>query len=131
MALPCSARFVVIELRTAHPLMRLDIFRTRSLTVANSAMLVVVGGMFAVFYFATLYVQQILHLSPVQAGLGFLPLTAAIILASGLAQPLIGRVGIRDVALAGMAIGAVGLLLLSRALSPTARTSPTCCPASS
>ena len=75
--------FVVIELRTAHPLMRLDIFRTRSLTVANSTMLVVIGGMFAVFYFATLYVQQILHLSPVQAGLGFLPLTAAIILASG------------------------------------------------
>jgi len=107
--------FVVIELRTAHPLMRLDIFRTRSLTVANSTMLVVIGGMFAVFYFATLYVQQILHLSPVQAGLGFLPLTAAIILASGLAQPLIGRVGIRNVALAGMSIGAVGLLLLARA----------------
>ena len=105
--------FVVIELRTAHPLMRLDIFRTRSLTVANSTMLVVIGGMFAVFYFATLYVQQILHLSPVQAGLGFLPLTAAIILASGLAQPLIGRVGIRNVALAGMSIGAVGLLMLA------------------
>ena len=63
--------------------MRLDIFRTRSLSIANSTMLVVTGGMFAVFYFATLYVQQILHLSPVQAGLGFLPLTAAIILRVG------------------------------------------------
>ena len=106
--------FVVIELRTAHPLMRLDIFKTRSLSIANSTMLVVTGGMFAVFFFATLYVQQILHLSPVQAGLGFLPLTAAIIGASALAQPLIGRVGIRNVALAGMSIAAVGLLMLAR-----------------
>jgi EmrB/QacA subfamily drug resistance transporter len=108
------AAFVVIELRSAHPLMRLDIFRTRSLAIANSTMLVVTGGMFAVFFFATLYVQQILHLSPVQAGLGFLPLTAAIIAASGLAQPLIGRIGIRSVTLAGMSIAAVGLLLLAR-----------------
>jgi EmrB/QacA subfamily drug resistance transporter len=106
--------FVVIELRAAHPLMRLDIFRTRSLAIANSTMLVVTGGMFAVFFFATLYVQQILHLSPVQAGLGFLPLTAAIIATSGVAQPLIGRVGIRNVALAGMSVAAVGLLLLAR-----------------
>ena len=75
-------------------------------------MLVVVGGMFAIFFFATLYVQQILHLSPVQAGLGFLPLTLGIVLASGLAQALIPRVGVRNVALAGMSIGAVGLLLL-------------------
>jgi predicted MFS family arabinose efflux permease len=108
------AAFVVIELRSEHPLMRLDIFRTRSLAIANSTMLVVTGGMFAVFFFATLYVQQILHLSPVEAGLGFLPLTAAIIAASGLAQPLIGRIGIRNVALAGMSIAAVGLLLLAR-----------------
>ena len=63
--------------------MRLDIFRTRSLTAANAVMLVVAGGMFAIFFFATLYVQQILHLSPVQAGLGFLPLTAAIIVRLG------------------------------------------------
>ena len=107
--------FVVIELRTAHPLMRLDIFRTRSLTVANSTMLVVIGGMFAVFYFATLYVQQ----DPASlAGAGGPRLPAAdrrIFLALGLAQPLIGRVGIRNVALAGMSIGAVGLLLLARA----------------
>ena len=84
------AAFVVTELRTRHPLVRLDIFRTRSLTAANVVMLAVGGGMFAIFFFATLYVQEILHLSPVQAGLGFLPLTAAIIVASGIAQQLIG-----------------------------------------
>ena len=77
-------------------------------------MLVVAGGMFAIFYFATLYVQQVLGLSPVQAGLGFLPLTAAIIAASGAAQALIPKIGVRAIALAGMLIAAVGLVLLSR-----------------
>jgi hypothetical protein len=71
--------------------------------------------MFAIFYFATLYVQEILHLSPVQAGLGFLPLTAAIIAASGVAQQIIGpRLSVIPVALFGMAMAAAGLILLSR-----------------
>jgi EmrB/QacA subfamily drug resistance transporter len=107
--------FVVTELRTRHPLVRLNIFRTRSLTAANTVMLAVGGGIFAIFYFATLYVQEILHLSPVQAGLGFLPLTAAIIAASGVAQQIIGpRLSVIPVALVGMAMAAAGLLLLSR-----------------
>ena len=113
-AVALLATFVVTELRSRHPLVRLGVFRTRSLTAANSAMLAVGGGMFAIFFFATLYVQEILHLSPVQAGLGFLPLTAGIILASGLAQQLIGRLGAIPVVLSGMALAAVGLVLLSR-----------------
>ena len=68
--------FVFIELRSKAPLVRLSIFKTRSLTGANLAMLAVTGGMFAVFYFASLYVQQTLGFTPVQAGLAFLPLTA-------------------------------------------------------
>ncbi len=77
-------------------------------------MLAVTGGMFAVFYFASLYVQQTLGFTPVQAGLAFLPLTAGIILFSVVAQQLIGRIGVRPVALTGMAVAAVGLLFLSR-----------------
>jgi EmrB/QacA subfamily drug resistance transporter len=114
-AVALLAAFVVTELRTRHPLVRLDIFRTRSLTAANTVMLAVGGGMFAIFYFATLYVQEILHLSPVQAGLGFLPLTAAIIAASGVAQQIIGpRLSVIPVALFGMAMAGAGLILLSR-----------------
>jgi EmrB/QacA subfamily drug resistance transporter len=114
-SLALLALFVVTELRSRHPLVRLDIFRTRSLTAANTVMLAVGGGMFAIFFFATLYVQEILHLSPVQAGLGFLPLTAGIILASGIAQQIIGpRVSVIPVALAGMTIAALGLILLAR-----------------
>ena len=105
--------FVLIERRSAHPLVRLSIFRVRSLTAANTTMLAVAGGMFAVFFFASLYVQDILGLSPVEAGLAFLPLTGGIILASATAQQLISKVGIRTVVLTGMLIAAVGLVLLS------------------
>jgi EmrB/QacA subfamily drug resistance transporter len=106
--------FVIIELRSKAPLVRLGIFRQRALTGANLAMLAVTGGMFAVFYFASLYVQQTLDFTPVQAGLAFLPLTAGIILFSFIAQQAIGRVGVLPVALTGMFVAAIGLLLLSR-----------------
>ena len=113
-ALALLAAFAAIEMRSRAPLVRLGIFRTRSLTSANLAMLAVAGGMFAVFFFASLYLQDILDFSPVQAGLAFLPLTAGIIAFSVVAQQLISRVGVRAVALAGMGTAAIGLLLLAR-----------------
>src|SRR5215211_1375107 len=70
------AAFVVIERRTSAPLIRLGIFRVRSLAGANTVLLLVVGGLFAFFFFASLYVQQILGCSPLEAGLAFLPVTA-------------------------------------------------------
>ncbi len=109
------AAFVVVELRSKAPLVRLGIFRIRSLTGSNLSMLAVAGGMFAVFYFASIYLQQTLGFTPVETGLAFLPLTAGIILFSGIAQQLIGRVGVREIAMVGMGVAAVGLLLLSRA----------------
>jgi EmrB/QacA subfamily drug resistance transporter len=108
------AGFVLIERRSRAPLVRLGIFRVRSITGGNLSMLVVAGGMFAVFYFASIYVQQILGFSPVQAGLAFLPLTAGIILFSAIAQQLVGRIGVNTVAMIGMFVAGVGLLLLSR-----------------
>jgi EmrB/QacA subfamily drug resistance transporter len=113
-ALLLLAAFVVIEMRSRAPLVRLGIFRVRSITGGNLSMLVVAGGMFAVFYFASIYVQQILGFTPVQAGLAFLPLTAGIILFSAVAQQLVGRIGANTVAMIGMFTAGVGLLLLSR-----------------
>jgi EmrB/QacA subfamily drug resistance transporter len=107
--------FVIIEMRSKAPLVRLGIFRIRSLTGANLAMLAVAGGMFAVFYFASIYLQQTLGFTPVQTGLAFLPLTAGIIAFSGVAQQIVGKVGVREVAMVGMGVAAIGLLLLSRA----------------
>ncbi|MGD9696101.1 MAG: MFS transporter [Thermoleophilia bacterium] len=109
--------FVVTEMRSKAPLVRLGIFKIRSLAGSNLAMLVAFGGMFAVFYFASLYVQdpEILAFTPVQAGLAFLPLTAGIILFSAIAQQLVGRIGTRNVAMAGLVVAAVGLMLLAQA----------------
>jgi EmrB/QacA subfamily drug resistance transporter len=108
------ASFVVLELRLRHPLIRLGIFRMRSITGANLAMLLVAAGMFALFYFASIYVQEVLGYSALRAGLAFLPVTGGIIVGAGLSQQLIRRVGVRQVGLVGMAIAATGLILLSR-----------------
>jgi predicted MFS family arabinose efflux permease len=86
----------------------------RSLAGADLVMLLVAAGMFAMFFFASIYVQEVLGFSPLRAGLAFLPVTAGIVLGAGLSQQLIARFGVRAVAMSGMSLAAVGLLVLSR-----------------
>jgi EmrB/QacA subfamily drug resistance transporter len=112
-AIALLAAFVLVESRTSGPLVRLDIFRIRSLAVANFVLLLVAGGLFAMFFFATLYVQEILGFSPLEAGFAFLPVTAGIIVGSGTAQFFVRKVGVRANAIGGMIIAAIGLFLLS------------------
>jgi predicted MFS family arabinose efflux permease len=104
---------VFIESRIEGPLVRLSIFRIRSLAVGNFVLLLVAGGLFALFFFATLYVQEVLGFSPLKAGFAFLPVTGGIILGSGTAQFLVRRIGVRANTIVGMAIAACGLFLLS------------------
>jgi EmrB/QacA subfamily drug resistance transporter len=106
--------FVVLQNRLRHPLIRLGILRMRSLTGSNLAMLLVAAGMFGMFFFASIYVQEVLGYSALRAGLAFLPVTAGIIVGAGLSQQLIRRVGVRAVGITGMSIAALGLVLLSR-----------------
>jgi hypothetical protein len=106
--------FVVIELRSRAPLIRLDIFRVRSLSASNTAMLLVASGLFAMFFFASLYVQQLRGYSPIKAGLAFLPFTFGIVIGASLAQQFIKRVGVRAVTLSGLAIATVGMLLYTQ-----------------
>jgi EmrB/QacA subfamily drug resistance transporter len=113
-AVALLAAFVVIELRSKAPLIRLGIFRVRSLTSANVAMLFVVSGLFGMFYFASIYVQEILGYSPLKAGLAFVPITVGIVIGAALAQPLIRAVGPRAVPVGGIVLAAFGLILLSR-----------------
>jgi predicted MFS family arabinose efflux permease len=113
-AVALLASFFFIEMRLRHPLIRLGIFRMRSITGANLAMLLVAAGMFGMFFFASIYVQDVLGYSALRAGLAFLPVTVGIIAGAGLSQQLIRRVGVRAVGFAGMSIAAVGLVLLSR-----------------
>ena len=106
--------FVLIERRSAEPLVRLSIFRVPTIRAANVVMLFVASGIFAMFFFNTLYIQRVLGFSPIQAGLAFLPFTAGIIVGAGLAQRLVPKLGAREVPLIGMAMAVVGLLLFLR-----------------
>ena len=108
------ASFIVVELRSRAPLIRLGIFRTRSLSVANTAMFLVGSGLFAMFFFATLYVQQLRGYSPIKAGLAFLPFTFGIIIGATLAQQFIKRIGVRAVTLTGLVIATGGMLLYTQ-----------------
>jgi EmrB/QacA subfamily drug resistance transporter len=108
------ASFVVIELRSKAPLVRLSIFRVRSLLTANVVMLLVASGIFAMFFFNTLYIQRVLGYGPLEAGLAILPFTAGVMLSAGLASQFAPRVGVRPVAALGMLVSAIGMLLLVR-----------------
>jgi predicted MFS family arabinose efflux permease len=106
--------FVVIESRVAAPLVRLGIFRVRALAGGDSAMFFLAAGMFANFYFGTLYLQEILRYSPISTGLAFLPVALLIGVGAGISQRIVPRFGIRVVAIGGVTVGAVGLALMAR-----------------
>ena len=108
------AAFVAIEGRSVAPLIRLSIFRVTTLTVADIVLLLVASGMFGMFFFASLYVQEILGYSPLRAGLAFLPVTGGIIVGAGIAQPLVKRAGVRNVALLGIVLATIGMVVLSQ-----------------
>ncbi len=108
------ALFVRTEMRFHAPLVRLSIFRIRSLSTANGAMLLVAGGMFAMFYFAGLYVQIVRGYSPFTAGLAFLPVCVGIGVGAGLASQGVKRLDVRTVACGGMVIAAIGFFMLQR-----------------
>jgi len=106
--------FVFIELRATAPLVRLSIFRTRSLTTANLVMFLVASGLFAMFFFNSLYIQRVLGFGPLKAGLAFLPFTAGIILSAGFASNFAPKIGVRPVAVGGLIVTGIGMLLLTR-----------------
>jgi predicted MFS family arabinose efflux permease len=106
--------FVLIERRSAEPLVRLSIFSVKTVRGANVAMFVVAAGLFSMFFFNTLYVQRVLGFSPLEAGFAFVPFTAGVIIGAGLSQKLVPALGAREVPLIGSMLGALGLLLFLR-----------------
>ena len=113
-AIALLVAFVAIERRSRAPLMRLNIFRVRTLAIADTVLLLVASAMFGMFYFASLYVQEILGYSPLRAGLAFLPVTAGIMIGAVVAQQLIRRVGVRYVSIAGIVLATAGMLVLTQ-----------------
>ena len=93
--------------------MRLGIFRLRSLAVGNGVFLILMAGMFSMFFFASLYVQNVLGYSALTTGLAFLPVTVGIMLGATLAQQLVPRIGVRRIVLTAMPLAAFGLAVLA------------------
>jgi predicted MFS family arabinose efflux permease len=96
------AAFVLIEARSAAPLLPLEFFRNRTVAAANLAGLLLGGLMFPMFVFLSLYMQEVLGYSAIKTGLAFLVIAVGIIVSSGLAQGLVTRVGAKVVLTAGL-----------------------------
>jgi EmrB/QacA subfamily drug resistance transporter len=107
--------FVLVEGRLAHrPLVPLRIFASRLLSGANVVVFCLGGSVFAMWYFLSLYLQQVLGYSPIEAGLAFLPMPLTIAACTQAATRLTGRIGAGPVLAAGMALIALGMLLFTR-----------------
>ncbi len=103
--------FVLIEGRFAKaPLMPLRIFRSRTLAASNVIMLLLGASSFGMWFFVSLYLQQVLGYSPIKAGLAFLPMTLCIVVGSTLASRAVHRIGAKPLLIAGMASLTLGLL---------------------
>ncbi|MFE4961390.1 MFS transporter [Streptomyces sp. NPDC056660] len=100
--------FLAVEARTAAPLMPLGLLGRRTVASANAAMLVSGSAMFCTWYFMTLYAQNVLGYSPLEAGLALVPSSVAVLVGSKLAPRLMRRAGTRPVAVTGTLIAATG-----------------------
>jgi EmrB/QacA subfamily drug resistance transporter len=108
------AAFVAIERRAAKPLVPFSIFRIRTLTGANVVGLLVGASLFSMFFFISLYMQQVLGYSAIHAGLSYLPLALTIMASAGIASQLVTRLGYKPVLAAGLLFIVAGLLWFSR-----------------
>jgi EmrB/QacA subfamily drug resistance transporter len=106
--------FIINELRARHPLMPLSIFKIRNVAGANIIMAPIYATMLGMFFLITLYLQTILHLDPVHAGLAFLPMPIVLGFMSTQISQLVARYGFKRFLIAGPILVAIGLAWLSR-----------------
>jgi EmrB/QacA subfamily drug resistance transporter len=106
--------FLVVEARSRNPLFPFSIFRIKGLAAADITQLVAFSGFLSVFFFLTLYMQNVLGYSPIQSGSAYLPVTGGIVVAAGISAQLIPRIGTRPLIVAGTFIAAAGVYDLSR-----------------
>jgi EmrB/QacA subfamily drug resistance transporter len=108
------AVFAVVELRTRAPIMPFSIFRIRAVTGSNLAGLALGGAVFGMIFVLTLYMQQVLGYTPLETGLAWLAMSLTALVSSIIGSALVTRIGTRVPLIAGLLVGAVGLVLLSR-----------------
>ena len=112
------AAFVVIEARRRYPIMPFSIFRLRTLRGANVIGLLIGMSLFSMFFFISLYMQQVLGYGPLKAGLAYLPLAVLIIISASVASQLVTRVGFKPTLIAGMLLVAAGLIWFGQVSAP-------------
>jgi MFS family permease len=106
--------FVAKERRDSNPLVPLSIFRIKGLAAADATQVIAMAGFYSMFFFLTLYMQNVLGFSQIQAGTAYLPVTAGVVISSGIASQLFARVGTRPIIVAGALISAGAVYWLSR-----------------
>ena len=113
-ALAVLAAFAVNELRSRDPLFPFSILRIKGLAAADATQLIAFAGFVSLFFFLTLYMQNVLGFSPIRAGAAYLPVTVGIAAAAGVSSRLFARTGTRPVIVVGSLIAAGGMYYLSR-----------------
>jgi EmrB/QacA subfamily drug resistance transporter len=108
------AAFVWRELSARHPLVRLGILRNRTLAAANGTAMLALAAMMAMFYFLSLYMQQVLGASAMTTGFQYLPLAVTIFVTAGMASTVVAKIGVRPTLTAGFVLAAIGLLWFSQ-----------------
>jgi EmrB/QacA subfamily drug resistance transporter len=108
------AGFVLNELRVRNPLVPLSILKVKGIAAADATQMIALAGFLPMFFFLTLYMQTVLHYSPIQTGVAYLPLTAGFIIAASICSQLFTRIGTKPVVVLGTVIAAGGLYWLSK-----------------
>jgi EmrB/QacA subfamily drug resistance transporter len=108
------AAFIAWESRVEEPLMPFSIFRLQTLTAANIAGFILGTALFAMFLMLTLYMQQVLHFSPLKTGVGYLAVAGTAIIWANVAAQAVNRVGVKPALVFGMALFTVGLLYFTQ-----------------
>ncbi|MFJ8863674.1 MFS transporter [Streptomyces sp. NPDC102451] len=112
--------FLLIERRAAAPLMPLGVFRRPSLRAANIIAILLLGTCVSLFFFASLFMQQVLDYSAVTTGLAYVPLALTTAVGAGIASQVVTKVAAKPVLMTGLTLVGTGMLLLWRAPSDAA-----------
>ncbi|MER7893032.1 MFS transporter [Micromonospora sp. NPDC094482] len=113
------AAFVVIELRSGHPLLPMRILLDRNRGGAYLTSTLIGAGLFGAFLFLTIYFQVVLRYTPLEAGLASLPVTAGVLIAAGGASQLLPRIGAKPLMLSGAVLAVVGMAVLTQVEADT------------
>lgn len=108
------AAFVIVERRSRNPLFPFAILRIKGLAAADATQLIAFAGFLSVFFFLTLYMQNVLGYTPIQSGSAYLPVTVGIAIAAGASTQLIPRIGTRPIIVGGTLFAAAGMFYLAR-----------------